>query len=65
MRNVHLRSASISGGVDNVGLLVGYAHYGEATVMSSSAGGNVTASGGNVGGLVGSGRGDRDPNAVY
>ena len=64
LRNVHLRSASISGGVKNVGLLVGYAHYGGATIMSSSAGGNVTASSSNVGGLVGSGRDDHNSNAV-
>ena len=64
VRNVHIRSASISGGVDNVGLLVGYAHYGGATIMSSSAGGNVTASNSNVGGLVGSGRNNRNPHAI-
>ena len=64
LRNVHIRSASISGGVKNVGLLVGYAHYGGATIMSSSAGGNVTASSSNVGGLVGSGRDNHDGHAV-
>ena len=64
VRNVHIRSASISGGVKNVGLLVGYAHYGGANIINSSAGGEVTASDSNVGGLVGSGRDDHNGHAV-
>ena len=53
LRNIHIRSANISGGGNNVGLLVGYAR--EASIMNSSAAGEVTAHGDNIGGLVGSG----------
>ena len=53
LRNIHIRSANISGGWNNVGLLVGYAR--EASIMNSSAAGEVTAHGDNIGGLVGSG----------
>ena len=57
LRNVHIRSANISGG-NNVGLLVGYARGIDASktiISNSSAAGEVTASGDNVGGLVGNG----------
>ena len=53
LRNVHIRSANINGGVNLVGMLVGYAKG--ASIMSSSAEGTINASGFNVGGLVGLG----------
>ena len=53
LRNIHIRSGNISGGGDNVGLLVGYAMG--ASIINSSAEGAVNAFGSNVGGLVGSG----------
>ena len=59
LRNVHIRSANISGG-NNVGLLVGYARgidSSKTRINNSSVEGEVTASGYNVGGLVG--RGDK------
>ena len=52
LRNIHIRSANISGGGMNVGLLVGYAW--EANIANSSAAGEVSGSY-SVGGLVGSG----------
>ncbi len=52
-RNVHIRSANITGGGHNVGMLVGNA--GGATISHSSAEGKVAASGANVGGLIGDG----------
>ena len=51
LRNIHIRSANITGGVNNAGLLVGYARG--AMIINSSAEGAVTASDNNVGGLVG------------
>ena len=51
LRNIRIRSASVSGGVTNVGMLVGYAEG--ATIRNSSAEGDVTASGNNIGGLAG------------
>ncbi len=59
LHNVHIRSANISGG-NNVGLLVGYARgidSSKTRINNSSVEGEVTASGYNVGGLVG--RGDK------
>ena len=53
LRNIHLRSANLSGGGTKVGLLVGYAR--EAMISNSSAEGDVAASGADVGGLVGLG----------
>ena len=55
LRNVHIRSANISGGDSNMGLLVGYAQ--RARISNSSAEGEVmaTVSGKKVGGLVGDG----------
>ena len=55
MRNVHIRSANITGAVRNVGILIGYAEY--ATISHSSAEGEVAASGNHVGALVGDGYG--------
>ena len=55
LRNIHIRSANITGGVNNAGLLVGYAR--SATINNSSVEGDVAASGDNVGGLVGDGFG--------
>ena len=59
LRNIHIRSGNISGGGNNVGLLVGYAR-GESvnigpSIINSSAEGAVNASGNFVGGLVGDG----------
>ncbi len=54
LRNVHIRSANVSGGSDSTGLLVGYAKG--ASISNSSASGEVTASGFYTGGLVGYGR---------
>ena len=54
LRNVHIRSARIIGAGTNVGLLAGYADGG-ASIINSSATGEVMASGNNVGALVGSG----------
>ena len=51
LRNIRLRSANFSGSGNNVGMLVGYAEG--ATIMNSSAEGEVTASGNNIGGLAG------------
>ena len=56
LRNIHLRSANISGGGTNVGLLVGSAAG--AKISNSSVEGEVTATGGQVGGLVGYGDSD-------
>ena len=53
LRNIHIRSANITGVANGVGMLVGYAR--EATIKDSSVEGDVTASGSNVGGLVGLG----------
>ena len=53
LRNIHLRSANISGGGTNVGLLAGSAAG--AKISNSSVEGEVTARGGQVGGLVGIG----------
>ena len=53
LRNIHIRSANLIGGGDNVGLLVGYAV--DASIINSSAEGAVNASGNRVGGLVGFG----------
>ena len=53
LRNVHIRSANITGGVNLVGMLVGYAKG--ASIMGSSAEGTINASGFSVGGLVGFG----------
>ena len=53
LRNIHLRSANITGGENNVGMLVGYAKG--SSISNSSAEGEVNASGSNVGGLVGYG----------
>ena len=55
IRNVNIRSASINGGRNNVGLLAGYT--GGGRISNSSVGGVVTATTvDNVGGLVGNGR---------
>ena len=69
LRNVHIRSAKITGvgsdeklAASNVGLLVGYVKQGVKTAMilnSSVEGEVVDASGNNIGGLVGSGNGAR------
>ena len=53
LRNVHIRSANINGGVNLVGMLVGYAKG--ASIMGSSAEGTINVSGFSVGGLVGFG----------
>ena len=53
LRNVHIRSANLIGGANNVGMLVGYAA--RASIIDSSAVGEITAYGANVGGLVGYG----------
>ena len=53
LHNVHIRSANLNGGENNMGLLVGYARG--ASISNSSAEGEVSASGNNVGGLVGNG----------
>ena len=53
LHNIHIRSANLSGGGNNTGLLVGYAK--RAEISNSSAEGEVSASGNNVGGLVGNG----------
>ena len=53
LRNIHIRSANISGGGTNVGLLAGSAAG--AKISNSSVEGEVTARGGQVGGLVGIG----------
>ena len=54
LRNIHVRSANLIGGANNVGVLVGYAA--RASIIDSSAVGEITAYGTNVGGLVGFGR---------
>ena len=54
LRNIHIRSANLIGGANNVGVLVGYAA--RASIIDSSAVGEITAYGANVGGLVGFGR---------
>ncbi len=54
LQNIHIRSAKISGGQNNAGLLVGYAR--RASIINSSASGEIAASGSHVGGLVGLGR---------
>ena len=51
LRNVHIRSANINGGINVVGMLVGTAIG--ASIMGSSAEGAINASGVAVGGLVG------------
>ena len=53
LRNIHIRSANISGVMNNVGLLAGSAAG--AKISNSSVEGEVTARGGQVGGLVGIG----------
>ena len=53
LRNIHIRSANLIGGANNVGVLVGYAA--RASIIDSSAVGEITAYGANVGGLVGFG----------
>ena len=53
LRNIHIRSANISGVMNNVGLLAGSAVG--AKISNSSVEGEVTARGGQVGGLVGIG----------
>ncbi len=53
LRNIHVRSANLIGGANNVGVLVGYAA--RASIIDSSAVGEITAYGANVGGLVGFG----------
>ena len=53
LRNIHIRSANLIGGANNVGVLVGYAA--RASIIDSSAVGEITAYGANVGGLVGYG----------
>ena len=53
LHNIHIRSANLSGGGNNTGLLVGYAR--RAEISNSSTEGEVSASGSNVGGLVGYG----------
>ena len=53
LRNINIRLANINGGVNNVGMLVGYARG--ASITNSSARGVVTAAGDYVGGLVGYG----------
>ena len=54
LRNINIRSANLSDGGRNVGLLVGYARG--AFISNSSVEGEVDASGNRVGGLVGDGR---------
>ena len=56
LRNIHIRSANISGGANNVGMLVGYAEE-ASIIINSSAAGEVTGTANNVGGLVGNGDG--------
>ena len=53
LRNIHIRNASINGGDNNVGLLVGYAKG--ASILNSSAEGEITSIADRVGGLVGYG----------
>ena len=53
LHNIHISSANITGGENNVGMLVGYAKG--SSISNSSAEGEVNASGSNVGGLVGYG----------
>ena len=58
LRNIHIRSASITGaGNNNVGLLAGYANG--ASIINSSAEGTIMirSSGSSIGGLIGGGVG--------
>ena len=56
LRNIHIRSASMTGAGTNVGILVGYAR-GAGIANSSVSDGIVRGNGTNVGGLVGDGMG--------
>ncbi len=51
LRNIHIRSADISGDGTNIGMLVGYVEG--ATIRNSSAEGEVDVFGNNIGGLAG------------
>ena len=62
LRNVRIRSASISGGMTGVGMLVGYAE--SANIIDSFAEGEIEALGIGVGGLVGIGQ-DTNISASY
>ena len=53
LRNINIRSASINGSANGVGMLVGYAR--EATIRDSSVEGEIDVTGRIVGGLIGSG----------
>ena len=57
LRNIHIRSANITGGENNVGMLVGYVEGSRKSenIINSSTEGNVNASGSNAGGLIGYG----------
>ena len=55
LRNIHIRSASINGSANGVGMLVGYAR--EATIRDSSVEGEIDVTGRIIGGLVGFGIG--------
>ena len=55
LRNINIRSASINGSANGVGMLVGYAR--EATIKDSSVEGELDVTGRIVGGLVGFGIG--------
>ena len=55
LRNINIRSASINGSANGVGMLVGYAR--EATIRDSSVEGEIDVTGRIVGGLVGFGIG--------
>ena len=57
LRNIHIRSANITGGENNVGMLVGYVEGSRRSenIINSSTEGNVNASGSNAGGLIGYG----------
>ncbi len=55
LRNINIRSASINGSANGVGMLVGYAR--EATIRDSSVEGELDVTGRIVGGLVGFGIG--------
>ena len=53
LHNVHVRAASISGGLNNVGILVGYAD--NAVITGSSAQGKINSVNKNTGALLGYG----------
>ena len=55
LRNINIRSASINGSANGVGMLVGYAR--EATIRDSSVEGEIDVTGRIIGGLVGFGIG--------